>query len=61
MCTYMYIYNIYIYILYIFYIYLTRAYEIDICLVTVMFYVFSGCKCLTQKKKKVMIYSIKSL
>ena len=29
------------------YIYLTLAYEINICLVTVMFYVFSGCKCLT--------------
>ena len=27
------------------YIYLTLAYEINICLVTVMFYVFSGCKC----------------
>ena len=37
-----------IYLLYIYiYIYLTPAYEIDICLVTVIFYVFSSCKCLT--------------
>ena len=28
-------------------IYLTLAYEIDICLVTVIFYVFSDYKCLT--------------
>ena len=34
---------VYIYI----YIYITPAYEIDTCLVTVIFYVFSGCKCLT--------------
>ena len=39
----MYIYNIYIYI----YIYLTPAYEIDLCLVTVIFDVFSSFKCLT--------------
>ena len=37
----MYIYNIYIYI------YLTPAYEIDLCLVTVIFDVFSSFKCLT--------------
>ena len=28
-------------------IYLILAYEIDICLVNVIFYVFSDCKCLT--------------
>ena len=26
---------------------LTPAHEINICLVTIIFYVFSGCKCLT--------------
>ena len=30
------------------------AYEIDICLVTVTFYVFSSCKCLTYKKKELL-------
>ena len=50
-CIYVYIYRcmfmyIYIYI-YIYIYYLTQAYEIDICLVDVIFYVFSGYKCLT--------------
>ena len=42
MCIYIYIY-IYIYIC-------NPAYEIDICLVTVFFYVISDYKCLTYKK-----------
>ena len=48
-CIYVYIYRcmfMYIYI-YIYIYYLTQAYEIDICLVNVIFYVFSGYKCLT--------------
>ena len=45
-CIYMYVY-IYIYkYIYIYtHIYLTPAYEIHICLVTIIFYVFSGCNC----------------
>ena len=45
-CIYMYVY-IYIYkYIYIYtHIYLTPAYEIHICLVTIIFYVFGGCKC----------------
>ena len=43
MCVYI---NIYLFI-YLF----NPAYEIDICLVTAVFYGFSGCKCLTQEKK----------
>ena len=49
----MYIYvSIHIYIMcgvYV-YIYITLAYEIDICLVNVVFYVFSGFICLIYKK-----------
>ena len=48
MHTYTYTYTyICIYIYIHIYIYKTPAYEIEICLVALIFHVFSGCKCLT--------------